>query len=228
MALGGCVAKQRPAVFLDPLFKAQDVQRIAVLKPIDGRIDTEIEVDLDAQLAAATADALRDRGYDAQVVVLGRDTSTLTLDELKDADATLIKELGPPDTRWVMVVGLVDVTTSLTFGSTGNAEIEGFMYDKDNGVLVWRDKGIGQAGQGGLLGMALVGAMDEAAISTAVTHLVTSLPQREETPATTVQGGRRDRFGRPTVDPAFFGTPSCSSWFQTRVLAGFFHHDENS
>ena len=77
-----------------------------------------------------------------------------------------------------MVVCLDDVTSRMTFGSTGNAELSGYLYDKQDGKLVWQDKGIGQAGQGGLAGMMLKGTMKGQALNIATGNLMRSVPKR--------------------------------------------------
>ena len=77
-----------------------------------------------------------------------------------------------------MVFAVHDVTRRLTFGSTGNAEISAYLYDREKAALVWHDKGLGQAGQGGLLGMALINLMDESALQMATGNALMSLPKR--------------------------------------------------
>jgi len=79
-----------------------------------------------------------------------------------------------------MVILLIDVNTKLTFGSTGTAEVAGFLYDVESEKMIWRDKGIGKAGQGGLVGMLMKGMMDEQAISMANYNLVASIPKCSE------------------------------------------------
>lgn len=176
--LAGCAAKLKPAVYLDSGFKPESIGQIVMLPAVDARIDKEVEVNLEDQLRGAAAKVLKGKGYDVVLTSAPSETAELTDDDLRAADTALIKRLGPPAARWVMVVILVDVKTKLVFGSTGNAEVAGFLYDKGNSTLVWRDKGIGQAGQGGLVGMLLKGAMDEMAISGAVNHLLASIPER--------------------------------------------------
>jgi hypothetical protein len=36
----------------------------------------------------------------------------------------------------------------MVFGSTGNAELSGGLLDKESSELIWKGKGVGQAGQG--------------------------------------------------------------------------------
>jgi hypothetical protein len=89
-----------------------------------------------------------------------------------------VRKLGPAEARWVMVVSLGDVTSKVTFGSTGNAEVSGYVYDKQDGKLIWKEKGVGQAGQGGLVGMMMKGMMKSAALNSAIDNLMRSVPKR--------------------------------------------------
>ncbi|MEK7274883.1 MAG: hypothetical protein AAB110_06475 [Candidatus Desantisbacteria bacterium] len=52
----------------------------------------------------------------------------------------------------------------MKLGSTENAELAGYMYDKKAGIVIWHDKGIGQTGLGGLVGMAFKAWKDEQSI----------------------------------------------------------------
>jgi hypothetical protein len=182
--IAACGPGMRPALFWRDAVQAHQIDSISVLPAIDGRIDRSIDVDLDAQLVDETIRLLRERGYVATRVSADAYDPALRLDELAHADAATIKELAPAG-RWVMVVGLVDVTTSLTFGSTGNAEVAGYLFDTTDGSLQWRDKGVGQVGQGGLLGMALIANMDEAAIADALQKMIAGIPIRDPGPGAT-------------------------------------------
>ena len=78
----------------------------------------------------------------------------------------------------MLVVCLDDLASKITFGSTGNAEVSGFLFDKEKGELVWAGKGVGQAGQGGLMGMTMVGMMKGEAIGSALYNLLSGIPNR--------------------------------------------------
>lgn len=171
-----CTIKPKLPIYLEAGFNAQAVGPILMLPPVDARIDKKIEVNFDKQLRDEATKLVAKKGYQIAASPTTDGPADITEDELRTADGEWIKRLGPPEARWVMIVSLIDVTTNLTFGSTGNAEVEGFLYDKEQGTLVWRDKGIGQVGQGGLLGMALISMMDDEAISCALSKLFESLP----------------------------------------------------
>jgi len=175
----GCSHGWRPPLYQKPGFHTQWVDKIAILPPFDARIDKSTEVDLNEQLRTASANILTDKGY---VTVLSESSNpgpAVTSDDLAEPDAAWVRELGAPGERWMMMVSLVDVTSSMVFfGSTGNAQVVAYLYDKKDGTLVWRDKGAAQVGQGGLIGMALKDSMDEAAINEALGRLFASIPDR--------------------------------------------------
>jgi hypothetical protein len=176
----GCGSQWRPPLYQKQDFHLQWVDHITVVPAVDVRIDRSVQVDLNAQLRDSTVNILTGKGYPTAASQDGSEVGTVTLDDLKNPEPAWIEHLGPQTARWVLVVTLVDVNSGLTFGSTGDAEVAGFLYDKKDGTLAWRDRGIAQVGQGGLLGMALVGAMDDAAISEALDHLFASFPERNK------------------------------------------------
>lgn len=178
--VAGCaVPYVKPAIFMDTGFQPAALDKIVVLPALDNRIDKTIDVNIEKQIREVGVKSLERKDY--QVTVsddLGDGITQILEDDLRAADIEWVKRLGPAKSRWVMVLMLVDVTTKLTFGSTGNAEVGGFLYDKQAGALVWRDKGIGKAGQGGLIGMCMKDMMDEEAISNAMNNLLASIPEK--------------------------------------------------
>ena len=95
------------------------------------------------------------------------------------------KRLGPPDARWVMVVG-IDLLAGSRFGAT-EAHCFGFLYDKESGHSLWMNYGV-VSGQvylpfsdplGNLIVNPLLpGAQRRQEIDTAVTVLLSSFPGR--------------------------------------------------
>lgn len=176
--LAGCATGVKQGIYLAPDFQASTITETVILPAVDLRVDKEVEVALEKQIRKAAAKILKNKGYlVAESDNLG-DVGQIFEDDLRAAEPNWIKRLGPAGSRYVMVLCLVDVATKLTFGSTGNAELAGYMYDKEAGTVIWRDKGIGQTGSGGLLGMALISGMDEEAISIALGDLLASIPKR--------------------------------------------------
>jgi hypothetical protein len=178
LLLVGCAGTLKQPIYMAPEFSSQVIDQITLLPALDFRIDKKINVNLQNQIQRAGAKNLDKRKYSVLISEDLGSVEQITEDDLKTADPTWIAQLGPTESRWVMVLCLIDVTTKLTFGSTGNAEVSGVLFDKENKTVVWRDKGIGRAGQGGLLGMAMKGTMDNEAISNAMYNLFASFPKR--------------------------------------------------
>lgn len=163
-------AKQPP----DPRFLAID--QIVVLPPLDVRSGKKDNVNLES-LRKSAVGQLKARNY---VVRTSDDTGNvgeIAEEDLKDAKPDWIRKLGPSDSRWVMVIGLGEAHAQMTFGSTGNAEVIGYLFDRQSGTVLWNGTGVGQAGQGGLAGMAMKGMMKGMALDSAVANLLTGIPK---------------------------------------------------
>ncbi len=76
----------------------------------------------------------------------------------------------------VLVVG--ELSRKITFGSTGNAEVSVAVLDKQAGNVVWKDKALGRAGQGGLMGMLMVSMMDDDALAQALGQVMYKFPKK--------------------------------------------------
>lgn len=130
------------------------------------------------KLQSRAVNVLKKKRYSASAGSFSGEIGEIDEEDLQSALPAYIKKLGPANARWVMVICLQDVASRITFGSTGNAEVSGYLFDKNRGELVWQGKGVGQAGQGGLAGMAMKGLMNSAALDSAVYNLFGGIPNR--------------------------------------------------
>jgi len=171
----GAAPRKKPAVPPDPRFLA--IQNIAVLPIVDARAGDKASLNI-AKLQTNVVKALQRKRYPVSAASTAGDAGQIAVEDLEEAQSAYVKKLGPANERWVMVVLLDDIHSKMTFGSTGNAELEGYLFDKDSGECVWKGKGVGQAGQGGLLGMSMKGMMKSEALDAAVMSLLASIPTR--------------------------------------------------
>lgn len=179
LVLGGCATAIKPPLHLAPGFEFRAIEAIELLPVVDVRVDKTISVNLEKQIRAPVARDLTKKGYRVSQAVFTGEAGALTEEDLKEAKPEWVRRLGSSQARWIVVMCLVDVRTKLTFGSTGNAEVTGYLFDRQEGTLSWRDKGIGQVGQGGLLGMMMKSDMDNSAISAALGNVMASFPKRK-------------------------------------------------
>jgi hypothetical protein len=167
----GCVTTE-PAFYRAAEFKPEFIDQITLLPAVDMRTDKAAAVNLEDWLRVEATTNLRRKGYVVLLSATTRGTSELTYDALRAADPALIKRLGPPGERWIMILALIDLNVA---GSSGKVEAAGFLYDKEEGTLLWRDTSICQVGREGWLFGEVRG---ETAISTAANCLLASFPSR--------------------------------------------------
>jgi hypothetical protein len=179
-ALAGCATPYTKPEYLGTGFDARAVTAVGVAPVLDLRVDKSESLELDAWVHAAAKQFMTKRGY--KVTTFG---DRALLDPLQPAAGAetveaRVKDFTIPNgPRHLLVFSLVDAYSKLTFGSTGNAEMVGYLVDQQAREVVLRNKVVGQMGQGGLLGMAMRGMMTRAAIENATMKLVYSIPPRE-------------------------------------------------
>lgn len=179
LILTGCAVAKQP-IFLSSTFSQEKIERIYVLPVVDIRFNKEPELPkLNKWVLGKVKGQLKRKKYTFTLVSDTSIVDNITEEDLKEVDAEWVKNLGPSGSRWVIVIALLDARSKLTFGSTGNAEVSGYLFDKKDGSMVWRDKGIGKVGQGGLIGMVLKGMMLGDAIKMATIDLMKSFPKNE-------------------------------------------------
>jgi hypothetical protein len=172
-------AKKAPQIPPDPTLVA--IQNLSVLPIVDARAGEKKGVDL-GKLQEAAVRALKHKHYPVSSAATSGEAGTIAVEDLEKPAPAFISKLGPKEERWVMVICLDDAASKMTFGSTGSAEVTGYVFDKDRGESIWRAKGIGQIGQGGLMGMAMKGAMKGEALNMAVLNLIGQLQARPKPP----------------------------------------------
>ncbi len=179
LLLTGCAAVKQP-IFLSSTFGQEKIERIYVLPVVDLRFDKNPELPkLDKWVHGIVKGQLKKKEYTAVVDPDISLVSGITEEDLQEADTEWVRSVGPPGSRWVMVIALLDAQSKLTFGSTGNAEVSGYLFDRKYGTTVWHDKGLGRVGQGGIIGMFLKGFMLGDAIKLATADLMRSFPENK-------------------------------------------------
>jgi hypothetical protein len=171
--LAGCAVTQ-PAFYRASEFKPESIGQITLLPAVDARIDKNVEANLEDQLRGEAATILKRKGYAVVLSGTSRETAALRGDNLRAADPALIKHLGPPEARWIMVLALIDLNVD---GNTDKVEASGFLYDKEKDLLLWRDTVICLVGDGGIFGVLVNDGRGDKAISVAVDALLDSIPE---------------------------------------------------
>ena len=161
-----------------PGFESRTVNDLALVSVLDHRIDQSKSLELDDWVLPIAERALKKKGY-AYIVHRDRSlVSNITRDALESPTFEFMATLRPSSARWVLLLVLEDSTSKMTFGSTGTAEMSGYLFDTQNSVLSWRNKELSRSGQGGLIGMAMKGLMERLAIELATGAMFQTLPAR--------------------------------------------------
>lgn len=175
-----CATKK--AILPTPLYQSDSfdatiIDNILILPTVDLRLNKEAKLKkLDKWVHSFAAMQLKRRKYKYTIIEDRSIVENITEEDLDDLNTEFLKNLYSSHNRWVLLMALHDVKHKLTFGSTGNAEISSFLIDMNSGIVLWRDKGIGEFGQGGLVGMSLAGASAGFAIKNAAHNSLVSLP----------------------------------------------------
>jgi hypothetical protein len=173
-----CAGPGKTAAHQSARFTPAEVDQITVLPVVDLRQDKTVDIDLTHIVHGRAKSLLKSKKYE---VLLSSDPSAvagLTEEDLRAKDCPSLEHIQPTGARWIMVFAVHDVTRKLTFGSTGGAELTGYFFDRQNGEQLWRDKGVGRAGQGGLLGMAMIGMMSGEALRAAANDCLITFPSK--------------------------------------------------
>jgi hypothetical protein len=177
LLLTGCATTLPKPLHSAADFRPECMDTVYILPVVDARPDKTLKLNL-AGLQKSTASALKHKRY--QVVALP-DThlvAGVTDEDLREPSRDWMQGIGPSGARWVMVLAVGELSRKIVFGSTGNAEVSLAILDKQTCTVAWRDKALGRAGQGGLLGMLMVSAMDDEALAQALNQVIYKIPKK--------------------------------------------------
>ena len=182
LALFGCESSiyVKPS-YMDEGFDRQNVSTITVLPVVDARIDKSYDVDLKRVIKASIAASLIvDKGYDIDFEEDIGSLSGIYIEDIQTHSKDWIERLGPEDTRWILLMAILDAKSEAGFGRSAAAEIQAFLFDKQQGRLVWKNHAASAGGHGGL-GYLLMSedAMLEVVVSDAVAKILYGMPPKE-------------------------------------------------
>jgi hypothetical protein len=165
--------------YLGGTFDAHAVTEVALAPVLDLRVDKSEALELDAWVHASARQFMTRRGYPVRLYADRSLIAALETLPTREEIAARVKDFELPGApRHILVFGLIDAYSKLTFGSTGNAEMVAYLVDTQRREVVLSHKVVSQAGQGGVVGMFMRGLIGRTAIETAAMKLVHSIPPR--------------------------------------------------
>lgn len=181
LGLTGCVTPpQKTPVFQAASFSAAEVDETILLPVVDLRPDKSVGLDVKTSALSSAKGVLKQKKYKFTVHMEDTQVSGLTDEDLNKPKSEWIKALNPANGRWVMVVAVNDLVRKVTLGTAANAEVSAYLFDKEAGKCVWHDKGVGQAGQRGLIGYLNPSASE--AMQIAICNAILGLPSKPKQP----------------------------------------------
>ena len=177
--LGGCVRMVPPKIekipiTLDTSFSEMGITTISLLPVVDRRPDKSYDIDFDKDIREKVKEILEKKGYSVEI----EDTFSAEIDneELAEMDVADLASLGPEDARAVLLIYIEDILSKyVVMAYTFKIEATASLISKEKQVELWRDKGIGKSGQGGLVSIvpALFGP---AGINDCINDMLDSFP----------------------------------------------------
>jgi hypothetical protein len=164
--------------FVDPSFHPESVEALVVYSAVDLRKDKGIEFeDLDKIVHGGVKAALRKGVYTLEYRSgFGGKIHDVTEDDLEYLEDSWIRELGGGTDRWVLLMALEDLAKKKTYGGLFGAQCSGYLFDTEQGKVVWRHATAASQGQGGLLGMGMRKTIRNSTVSMCVSQALRTLP----------------------------------------------------
>ena len=177
LVVSGC-ATVRPPLRLDPMFSQRGIRSIALLPIVDRRKDRSANLDVEYEVSARARKALERKGYHVVAVPGPSEDDPIGTARLLEADLDYLVLLNPPEADAVIAIYVDDSLSSYKVLSYAfKVEALGVMVSRSANVELWRAKGIGNAGQAGLISGVLQGLYRSEAWDACVYGMLSSIPK---------------------------------------------------
>ena len=180
IALGasGCGTVQKIPIKLDPNFVHKGIDTIMLMPVVDRRVDKSAKLDFEKGIRLPAKKILEKKGYTVIMPDTYLEGSNITADQVAEMNVDDLSGLGPKDSRALVFIYVEDVLDSyVVLAYTFKIEATGSLIYKEEKSELWRDKGIGAYGQGGLISGITSGLDKSVAVSQCLENIFVSLPK---------------------------------------------------
>jgi len=173
----GCVGTTKSAIRLHSDFSEKNVDTIVLMPIVDRRIDKSGAINIEKNILRPSKKMLEKKGYYVITPDSFLEGENISPEEVGEMDVEELAMLGPDGSKTLLFVYIEDVIDSYAIVAyTFKIEATSSLIEKSGKVELWRDKGIGASGQGGLISGPFAGMDKSAAISTCLRNMFTTLP----------------------------------------------------
>jgi hypothetical protein len=173
----GCAKRPNVPIYSDPDLENMGFDTVTFLPVVDRRVDKSYDIDLEKDVGGRVVKDLEKKGYTVLRADAFSQSANVPNNEVAEMEAHELAELGPDNAERMLVVYLDDVSSKTALGYSFKMESTAVLVDKSSGSMLWKDKGIGSAGQGGMLGCAMAGATKGEAMGLSVKEMMGSFPK---------------------------------------------------
>lgn len=172
----GCAPATKIPIHMDSDLVDMNIEVITLLPIVDRRVDKSYDLNLEKKIGKKVEKMMGKKGYIIERPGAFSDTKDIPNDEIAEMEPRELAILGASDTEFIMVAFLDDASAKTALGYSFKCEVTAVLINKQNGNLIWKDKGIGSQGQGGLIGCLMSSAVKDEAIAACIKSMLLSFP----------------------------------------------------
>lgn len=174
----GCSTVPKMPIKLDPSYSTKGIDTIVLMPVIDRRVDKKSKLDVENVIRIPVKKILVKKGYDVVMPSSFSETGSISADNVAEMNTDELSGLGPDNTRALLYIYVDDVLDDyIVLAYSYKIEATGSLIDKNDRIELWRDKGIGTSGQGGLISGVLAGLYQASAVSICLDDMFCTLPK---------------------------------------------------
>ena len=141
IVFSGCASPQK-ATFVAPSFNQAHIDTITVLPIVDSRTQRKFEIDeskLQQIVYPVVESVLKEKSYGVEYSEDSTGVQCLKFGRSLNLESECLRKVGPPTSRWVLVLFLQDFQMRVPYGGAATAKMSGLLFDRSKGLLLWSD-----------------------------------------------------------------------------------------
>ena len=180
----GCASPQK-ARYVAPSFDQLNVDTMTILPVVDSRPQRKFEIDeseLQRIVYPVVESGLNEKGYRVEYSADMAGVQCLKFGRSLNLESECLRTVGPPTSRWVLVLFLQDFQMRTPYAGAATAKMSGILFDRSEGLLLWSDLEYAGLSQRELVGPDRNRSLTQEVLKISTSKLISSLPQKSSTP----------------------------------------------